>query len=56
MKWLELTELEEQTGRIWHRMVGKTASYRYYPDAAVSLDDVRVALGVFFAGWAVHRA
>lgn len=50
MKWLELTELEEQTGRIWHRMVGKTASYRYYPDAAVSLDDVRVALGVFFRG------
>lgn len=50
MKWLEFTELEEQTGRIWHRMVGNTASYRYYPEAAVSLEEVRVALGVFFRG------
>ena len=50
MKWLELAELEEQTGRIWHRMVGKSASYRFYPEAAVSLDELRVALGVFFRG------
>lgn len=50
MKWLEFTELEEQSGRIWHRMVGKSASYRYYAEAAVSLDEVRVALGVFFRG------
>lgn len=50
MKWLEFAELEEQTGRFWHRMVGKTASYRYYPEAAVSLDEVRVALGIFFRG------
>lgn len=50
MKWLELIELEEQTGRLWHRMVGKTASYQHYPEAVVSLNDVRVALGVFFRG------
>lgn len=50
MNWLELTELEEQTGRLWHRMVGTPSSYRHYPEAAVSLDDVRTALGIFFRG------
>ncbi len=50
MKWLEFAELEEQAGHFWHRMVGKTASYPCYPEAAVALDDVRAALGVFFRG------
>ncbi len=50
MNWLELTELEEQTGRLWHRMIGTPSSYQYYPEAAVSLDDVRAALGIFFRG------
>ena len=50
MNWLELTELEEQTGRLWHRMVGAPSSYRHYPEAAVSLDDVHTALGIFFRG------
>ncbi|GKS68009.1 nitric oxide reductase NorD protein [Nitrosomonas sp. PY1] len=50
MKWLEFTELEEQVGHLWHRMIGKSPSYQRYPEAAVSLDNVRVALGVFFRG------
>lgn len=50
MKWLEFTELEEQTGHLWHRIVGKSPSYRHYPEAAVSLDSVRVALSIFFRG------
>ncbi|MCE7914758.1 MAG: VWA domain-containing protein [Nitrosomonas sp. PRO4] len=50
MNWLELAELEEQTGRLWHRMVGTPSSYPHYPEAAVALDDVRTALGIFFRG------
>ncbi|PXW88234.1 nitric oxide reductase NorD protein [Nitrosomonas sp. Nm84] len=50
MNWLELTELEEQTGRLWHQMIGKSPSYRHYPEAAVSLNSVRTALGIFFRG------
>ncbi|MEI2768941.1 MAG: VWA domain-containing protein [Nitrosomonas sp.] len=50
MKWLEFTELEEQTGHLWHRMVGKSPSYQHYPEVAVSLDSVRTALGIFFRG------
>ncbi len=50
MKWLEFTELEEQTGHLWHRIVGKSPSYRHYKEAAVSLDSMRVALSIFFRG------
>ena len=50
MNWLELVELEEQTGHLWHRIVGKSSSYRHYPEAAISLDDVRTTLGIFFRG------
>lgn len=50
MHWLEFTELEEQAGRFWHRIAGAAASYPHYPQAAVSLDRVRPALGVFFRG------
>ncbi len=50
MLGLEFTELEEQAGRFWHRLVGKAASYPHYPLAAVTLDQVRPALGIFFRG------
>ncbi len=50
MRGLEFTELEEQAGRFWHWMVGSTASVPHYPQAAVALDQVRPALGVFFRG------
>jgi nitric oxide reductase NorD protein len=48
--WLAFLELEEQIGRFWHRIAGATSSYRYHPDAIVSLTEVRAALGVFFRG------
>jgi nitric oxide reductase NorD protein len=43
-------ELEEQIGRCWHRLFSQSASYPYYPEAAVTLDSVRTALSVFFRG------
>lgn len=59
MNLLEFVEFEEQIGRIWHRLIGTgsvTAGYHHYPDAAVSLEDIRVALGVFFGDWAARLA
>lgn len=50
MNWLEFTELEEQAGRFWHRIVGSAESYPLYPQATVLLDEVRPALGIFFRG------
>lgn len=50
MNWLGFIELEEQIGHFWHRIAGNTSSYRFHPDAAVSLTEVRAALGVFFRG------
>ena len=46
----DFLEPEEQTGRYWHRLVGGATSYPSHPQAAVNLDAVRVALGVFFRG------
>lgn len=43
-----MLELEEVVGRAWHRWAAGTASWPEYPDAAVPLDDVIGALGVFF--------
>ncbi len=48
MGLLHLLEFEEQVGMIWHRMVGHQPSYAEYPDAAVTLAEVRPMLGVFF--------
>lgn len=45
---LEFLEFEEQVGRRWHRWASSAASYTRYPDAAVSLESLRSALGVFF--------
>lgn len=50
MDWLAFLELEEQIGRCWHRLAGSTSSYRFHADAAISLTEVRAALGVFFRG------
>jgi len=50
MDWLAFLELEEHIGRCWHRLAGSASSYSHYPDAAVSLTEVRGALGVFFRG------
>jgi nitric oxide reductase NorD protein len=47
---LEWLELEEQVGRAWHRLVGERASYPRHPEAAIELNTVRAALGVFFHG------
>ncbi|MCA1939369.1 MAG: protein norD, partial [Caenispirillum bisanense] len=44
-EWLEL---EEQVGKVWHRLVGDAASYPHHPDAAVTLAEVRPMLGVLF--------
>ncbi|HNC42189.1 MAG TPA: protein norD, partial [Nitrosomonas sp.] len=50
MNWLNFTELEEQAGRFWHRIVGSAESYPNYQQAAITLDQVRPALGIFFRG------
>lgn len=47
---LQLLEFEEGIGKLWHRLVGETASYRRHPEHAVALDEVRPALAVFFRG------
>ncbi|SDW25167.1 nitric oxide reductase NorD protein [Nitrosomonas eutropha] len=47
-QWLEL---EEQIGRLWHRLVGQSeSSYPHYPSAAVSLESIHAALRTFFHG------
>lgn len=50
MNWLAFLELEENIGRFWHRAAGSTGSYPFHANAAVSLAEVRAALGVFFRG------
>lgn len=47
---LEFLEFEEQVGKRWHRLVGDAASWRRFPDAAVTLDEMRGRLGVLFRG------
>ncbi|MGE5504384.1 MAG: nitric oxide reductase activation protein NorD [Actinomycetota bacterium] len=50
MSWLGGLELEEKVGSLWHRLVGERASWPSHPEAAMSLDQVRGALAVFFRG------
>ena len=45
---LHFLEVEELVGRYWHRWASRATSYPRHPQAAVSLDSVRNALGVFF--------
>ncbi len=50
MSWIEAFELEEKVGRFWHRLVGEKHSWPRHPEAAVTLDQVRGQLAVFFRG------
>jgi nitric oxide reductase NorD protein len=45
---MSLFEPEEMIGKYWHRLVGSSRSYRSHPEAAVSLDSMRVRLGLLF--------
>jgi nitric oxide reductase NorD protein len=47
---LDFLELEETVGHFWHRLVGRAATYPRHPDAAVSLDEMRGPLAVYFRG------
>ncbi|MCW8969807.1 MAG: VWA domain-containing protein [Rhodospirillales bacterium] len=41
---------EEFVGGYWHRLIGKAESYARHPEAAVTFDEVRDTLTVFFHG------
>jgi len=45
-----LFEPEELFGSWWHRMVGEAGAEARYPEACVSLDDIRRRLEIFFRG------
>jgi nitric oxide reductase NorD protein len=45
---MPLFEPEETVGRFWHRLVGDTGTFPRHPQAAVSLTDMRVRLGLIF--------
>lgn len=56
MSWMEVIEVEEFVGSHWHRIISNgVASYGSHPEAAVTLDQVRASLGVFFGVLAVPR-
>lgn len=46
-KLLELAELEETVGGIWHRFISRRASTSY-PGEAVSLGEIQQVIGVYF--------
>lgn len=50
MSWTEVLEVEEYVGAKWHELISGAESYTSYPEAAVTLEQVRNALGVFFRG------
>lgn len=45
-----LLELEEQAGRLWHRLLGQRPSWPTFPAAAVELEPLKASLAVFFRG------
>jgi nitric oxide reductase NorD protein len=45
---MSLFEPEEMIGAYWHRLIGSSHSYRSHPEAAVSLDSMRIRLGLLF--------
>lgn len=47
----EFLELEETVGKIWHRMVGSTASLPRHPEHAVTFDEVKPFLATCFRGF-----
>lgn len=48
---LDFLELEETVGRLWHRLVGDTASLPHHPQAAVTLTTMAPTLAVCFRGF-----
>ncbi|WP_186420810.1 VWA domain-containing protein [Bosea sp. CS1GBMeth4] len=48
---LDFLELEETVGRLWHRLVGDTASLPHHPQAAVTLTTIAPTLAVCFRGF-----
>jgi nitric oxide reductase NorD protein len=50
MSLLDWIEVEERVGLLWHRMVGEKATYADWPEAAITLAEVRPMLAVFFRG------
>ena len=50
MSILDILDPEEWVGRRWHRLIAGSETYPRHEDAAVALDDLRGALGVFFRG------
>lgn len=48
---LDFLELEETVGRLWHRLVGDTASLPHHPQAAVALAAMAPTLAVCFRGF-----
>lgn len=50
MNIIEMLELEERVGRLWHRLIEAPSSWPDHPEAAVRLESLRPALGVFFRG------
>ncbi|WP_065751152.1 nitric oxide reductase activation protein NorD [Bradyrhizobium paxllaeri] len=45
---LDFLELEETVGRVWHRLVGATASYLVYAGEAATLAEVQGQIAVMF--------
>ena len=43
----QLVEFEEHVGKLWDRLITRSASQRY-PDAAVSLGEIRRSVGIMF--------
>ena len=43
----QLVEFEEHVGKLWHRVISKSAA-RSYPEATVTLDEVRRTVGIMF--------
>ncbi|CCQ73135.1 nitric oxide reductase activation protein NorD [Magnetospira sp. QH-2] len=50
MSLRDLFEPEELVGRHWHRLIGGQTSYPRHQEAAVTLEQVRTTLAVFFHG------
>ncbi len=51
MSWTEILEVEEFVGSHWNKIISDgIGSYGSNPEAAVTLDEIRNSLGVFFRG------
>lgn len=52
---LDFLELEETVGRVWHRLIGATATWPRFPEHAITLKDLQPVLGVCFRGFGGER-